>query len=159
MAVDVKSVSNRRAVRYKTLHDFLADAERLAGGPVRTLGNKSFGQIIRHLALTMNGSIDVQFSRMRFPWYLRIMARYYRKRIFARGLRPGIELPANAEPLLWPPEEDVTVALEDARKAVRRLETETKRGSHPAFGKLNADEWNLFHLRHSELHMSFVVPA
>jgi hypothetical protein len=159
MAVDVRSVTNRRAVHYESLHDLLADAERLAGGPVRTLGNKGFGQILRHLALAMNGSIDVQFSRMRFPWWMRIMARFYRKRVFARGLRPGIVLPANAEARLWPPEYDVTATLEDLRKAVRRLETETKRGSHPAFGRLTVDEWNQFHLRHSELHMSFVVPA
>jgi hypothetical protein len=29
----------------------------------------------------------------------------------------------------------------------------------PVFGPLTVDEWNQFHLRHGEPHMSFVVPA
>jgi len=31
--------------------------------------------------------------------------------------------------------------------------------SHPLFGKLSREEWNRFHLRHAELHMSFLVQA
>lgn len=158
MAVDVKHVVDRRVVRYDTLQDLLADAEQLAAGPVRTLGNHSFGQILRHLALTMNGSIDDAFSSIRFPWWIRFLARMRRKAIFAGGLRPGIRLPSDADVYAWPKEKELTAMLEDLRKAVSRLENETKRGSHPAFGKLTVNEWNQFHLRHSELHMSFVVP-
>ncbi len=29
---------------------------------------------------------------------------------------------------------------------------------HPAFGKMNHDEWTKLHLRHSEMHLSFAVP-
>jgi hypothetical protein len=159
MAVDVKQVSDRRIVHYNSFHEFLEDAERMSGISVRTLGNRSFGSILQHLALTMNGSIDDAFRRMRFPWYVRIMARLMRKKIFARGLRPGIRLPAKADASAWPEDKDVSAALEDVRSAIRRLEAETKRGSHPAFGRLSVDEWNQFHLRHCELHMSFVVPA
>jgi hypothetical protein len=29
---------------------------------------------------------------------------------------------------------------------------------YPVFGKLTPEEWHQFHLRHAELHMSFVLP-
>jgi hypothetical protein len=159
MTVDVKTVTDRRRVRYDSMQDVVTDAERLATGPVRSLGNRTFEQILRHLAIAINYSIDAPKSAFSVPWYFRLMARWYRKRIFAGGLRPGFQVPGDADQKLWPEGGDRTVALDGLRQAVRRLGVETKRGSHPVFGKLNVDEWNQFHLRHAELHMSFVTPA
>ena len=102
MAVDVKQVPGRRTVHYDSLNEFLADAERLAGGPVRTLGNRSFASILQHLALVMDGSVDDAFRLVRFPLFVRIAARLMRKKIFARGLRPGIRLPGDADARAWP---------------------------------------------------------
>ena len=31
-------------------------------------------------------------------------------------------------------------------------------GPHPVIGRLSAAQWNKFHLRHAELHLSFFVP-
>jgi hypothetical protein len=159
MAVDVRKVTDRRKLRYSTLQDLVSDADRLATGQVRSLGNRSFEEILGHLILVMNGSIDGSDKPLRFPWYVRIRARLLRKVIFNRGLPAGHNLPPEADSKMWPRLGDRRQAIEDLRKAVRRLETETKRGSHPAFGKLTVAEWNQFHLRHSELHMSFVQPA
>lgn len=44
------------------------------------------------------------------------------------------------------------------RQAIGRLKTETKRGAHPVIGRLNAAEWDQFHLRHAEMHLGFIVP-
>ncbi len=159
MAVDVKKVSNRRSVRYQTLQDLVEDAERLGAGEVKTLGNRSFEEILSHLALVMNGCIDSRGDHIRFPLHIRVLARVLRGYIFSRGLTPGRQLSADADRRLWPQGKDMPDALEDLRQAIRRLEAETKRGAHPAFGKLNVSQWNQFHLRHAELHMSFVVPA
>jgi hypothetical protein len=159
MAVDVTKVTNRRRVRYETLQDLIADAERLSARPVHTLGNKSFEQILRHLSLVMNVSIDGSAKPLPMPLYIRVLGRLLKKKILARGLRPGVRLPSDADASVWPAGRDAAVELEDLRRAVHRLGVETKRGSHPAFGKMDVAEWNLFHLRHSELHMSFVTPA
>ncbi|MBX9787841.1 MAG: DUF1569 domain-containing protein [Pirellulales bacterium] len=35
---------------------------------------------------------------------------------------------------------------------------ETRRVPHPVIGRLSVDQWNRFHLRHAELHLSFFVP-
>jgi hypothetical protein len=158
MAVDVKSVSDRRKVHYDSLRDLVADVERLAAGHVRTIGNRSFGQILGHLTLVMNNSIDGKSSALGIPWHIRIAARLLRKQILARGLRPGFNLPEREDARMWPAADQLSDAVEGLRKAVHRLETETKRNAHPAFGAMNVDEWNQFHLRHSELHMSFVLP-
>src|SRR5262249_12618476 len=118
-----------------------------------------FEQILRHLSLVMNVSIDGSGKPLPMPLYVRLMGRLLKKKILASGLRPGVQLREDADARVWPPGRDAATELEDLRKAVHRLGVETKRGSHPAFGKMDVDEWNLFHLRHSELHMSFVTPA
>jgi hypothetical protein len=159
MAVDVKRVSERRKVHYDSLRDLVTDVDKLAAGNVRTVGNRDFGQILRHLSLVMNNSIDGKSSALGIAWYIRIAARLLRKRILARGLRPGFNLPEREDARVWPPAGELSDAVEQLRKAVGRLETETRRGSHPAFGAMDVDEWNQFHVRHSELHMSFVLPA
>jgi hypothetical protein len=159
MTVDVKKISNRRQVRYRSLQELLTDVDQLAKGEVRTLGNRSFVEILRHLNLVMNNSIDVSNSTLRLPWYIRIAGRLLRKQILARGLQPGFQLPTAEDEKVWPKGGDVASAVEELHQAVHRLDTESKRGSHPAFGAMNVDEWNMFHLSHSQLHMSFVVPA
>jgi hypothetical protein len=68
MAVDSRKVSDRRVVHFDRLQDLVADAERLAAGPVRSLGNRSFEQILGHLALFMSGSINNTASRNPLPW-------------------------------------------------------------------------------------------
>jgi hypothetical protein len=158
MTVNVKKVTNRRMVRYDTLQDFLEDATRLGNGPVRTLGNRSYAQILQHLAFAMNGSVDG--SVLVIPWPIRTVARLLRKRIINGGMSPGFKLSRANDAKAWIADDsDVPAALESVRKAVQRFQTETKRSPHPAFGHLTPDEWNKFHLRHAELHMSFVVPA
>jgi hypothetical protein len=159
MTVDVKKVANRRAVHYGSLQEFVSDAERMAACPVRTLGNKTYEQILRHLSLVMNSSIDGTDTPLHLPWYIRVGGKLLKKRLLATGLRPGVQLRADQDAKAWPPGRNVSAELEELKKAVQRLGRETKRGSHPAFGKMNVDEWNQFHLRHAELHMSFVTPA
>ncbi len=159
MPVDVNKATARRVVRYDTLQDLLADAERLASGPVRTAGNRSFAEILRHLSVVMHGSIDSWGEPIYAPFGMRVLGRLFRKAILARGLPSGVRLRPEDEARVWPSPGGVVEELDGLRAAIRRLGEETKRGSHPVFGKLNVDQWNRFHLRHSELHMSFVVPA
>jgi hypothetical protein len=113
MAVDVKKVANRRKVRYQTLDDFVQDAERLSQASVRTLGNRSYDQILGHLAFAMNGSIDG--SVLRIAWPVRMVARLLRKRILTGGLSPGFRLSRANDARAWSEESpEIRPALEKA---------------------------------------------
>src|SRR5262249_51215824 len=105
-----------------------------------------------------NGSIDG--ITLQIPWHLRTAARLLRTQILKRGLTPGFKLAQADVARAWPANpSEIEAGLEALRKAVARLSTELKRSPHPAFGAMTKEEWNTFHLRHCELHMSFVVPA
>jgi FPC/CPF motif-containing protein YcgG len=52
---------------------------------------------------------------------------------------------------------DINDALQRLRNAVARLQNERMTAKHPVLGQLNHDEWNQLHLRHAELHLSFVT--
>lgn len=49
-------------------------------------------------------------------------------------------------------------ALGWLESGVERLGTETHRVVHPLLGRLTPAQWDKFHLRHSEMHLGFIVP-
>jgi len=148
--------SNRRPVQYASFDEVLADAERLVRAQAPTTGNWSIDQILGHLAIAMERSIDG--LRFGVPWYVHVVGRYFLKSwVLKHGMRPGFKLPAEGEQWAVPtaggnPE----AALERLRTAIGRLRTEPARSPHPVFGPLPRAEWDLLHLRHAELHMSFI---
>jgi len=52
----------------------------------------------------------------------------------------------------------VAAAFDDLRQSVARTKSERMEAAHPAFGKMNHDEWTKLHLRHAEMHLSFAIP-
>jgi hypothetical protein len=156
MPVNTAKVEGRRQVNYQSLDEILADAERLSSGPVKTLGNWSPGMIYRHLATAFNGSID-GFPDA-FPWYIRVAAKLFKKRIMAGSMPPGMKLPPNFAKAVLPPPTETDVGLAELRAAVARLSRESKRAKHPVFGDLTKEEWDRVHLMHANLHMSFLSP-
>ncbi len=158
MPVETKSVTTRREVRYESFDDLLADAERLVSGGAHMQGNWSLGQIFAHLATAFNSSID-GFS-FRAPWYIRFVARWFMKgRFLNKGLPAGYQIPDKHKKDFVADEGiDTVEAFDSLKRAVERQRVESKRVPHPVLGKLNLDEWERFHLRHAELHMSFAVP-
>ena len=154
--VNTKTVAGRRELRFESFDEVLADAERLAGMEIRTLGNWSYGQILRHLARSIDAMIDgAPFS---FPaplqWVMRILMK---KKFLSKTLTPGFKLPKSAG-RLQPEETTVEEGLAELRIAVERTKTESQRAPHGGFGKIPNDECDQFQLRHAEMHMSFVVP-
>jgi len=146
----------RRTVHYASLDEVLADAERLVRARAATTGNWSLDQILGHLAIAMERSVD-GFDR-KAPWPLRLVGRFVIKpRILKHGMKPGFKLPAEAEKTSVPaPGGDPEAALERLRRAVQRLKSDSTRRPHPFFGPMPASEWDRLHLRHAEMHMSFV---
>jgi hypothetical protein len=156
MPIDTKKVKDRRALKYASLQEVLADAERLSRGNIKALGNWSAGQIYRHLAITMNNSIDGFDNKA--PWYLRAMARLFKKKLLCGPMPPGYQLPPDARASLVPGPTSTEEGLAALRAAIARQDREPNRAPNPVFGPLTKDEWNQVHLMHSALHMSFLVP-
>src|SRR5574342_33702 len=94
--IDTRKVKQRRQLRFESLDDILAEVERLASSKnIRAVGNWTSGQVLQHLAATMNGSIDG------FPTFVpapvRLLLRLFMKRRFlTRPMPPGFQLPKNA---------------------------------------------------------------
>jgi hypothetical protein len=158
MAVDTCKVEGRRQLQFQTIADILADVERLNQGKVKPLGNWSGGQILKHLAIVMNGSIDG--APMRTPWYWRLMGRLMKSRILNKGMSPGFQLKGRAADALVPPD---TITWEEGlqlfRQAAQRQQNETKREPSPFLGPMTRDDWDRLHCRHAELHLSFLAPV
>ena len=156
MSINTGHVKNRREVAFESLDDVLMEAERLvAAANVKMLGNWELGQILGHLALGLHRSMDGMKARP--PWYVRLIGPFLRGRMLRR-MPAGYRLSRDAEKELWP-QELLTPqqGLERLRDAVKRFRSDTQRVPHFVFGKLTGAQWHQFHLRHAEMHLSFVL--
>ena len=152
MKINTKKVRGRRKVRYESLDELLADAKQLSESDIRTLGNWSQGQIYEHLAWSLGASIDgAGFS---FPPPVRWLMTLLMKRKFLKQTLPA---GFKATGQFIPEETAVEEGLVSLEKAISRQKQESKRAPHPAFGDIGREGWNDFNLRHSEMHMSFLV--
>jgi hypothetical protein len=156
--VDTRSVTGRRALRFSDFDQLLAEAEHLAGSATHTLGNWSLGQILKHLAVGMHMSIDGNPFDAHF--LTRVVARlFYRRRLIYKRMSPGIRLPPAMEEQLVPGPTNIDEGLDSLRTAIARLTAASTRAPHPILGRMTAAEWQQFHLRHAELHLSYIVPV
>jgi hypothetical protein len=157
-AIKTSRVAGRRQLHFNTLEDILADVDRLAAcKEVHNLGNWSPGQVLHHVALVMDKSIDGFAYHL--PAVVRFVARLLKRRFLTRPMAAGYRMPSNAAKELGPPATSWEEGLQRIRTAIARLRGQTTRAPHPVFGKFTADEWGQLHCRHAELHLSFLVPA
>src|SRR5437016_3669432 len=133
-AVNTTKVRGRRALHFNSLDDIAADIDCVARSrDVQVLGNWSAGQVVQHLAVVMNKSIDGFTERppavVRF--FLKILMK---QRIISRPMSPGFKLPGRAEKELVAPPTPLEEAVQNLRQALGRLKAESHREPHPAFG-------------------------
>ncbi|MFN5799080.1 MAG: DUF1569 domain-containing protein, partial [Planctomyces sp.] len=96
MPVNPRHVQGRRELTFHSLQQVLDDVEQLAASPAtRTLGNWSLAQLLNHLALTMNGSID-GFS-VQAPWFIRLLAPLFKQSALKKS-RPEFGSPNPPKP-------------------------------------------------------------
>jgi hypothetical protein len=176
MAVKTSKVTGRRRLHFESLDEVLAEAERLAARPYRKLGNWTLGQILMHLALAGEKSIDGTIAgrawlfikgaggKLTRPrWFVRLAAKpfslfvqWYLRRW---GPPPGIRPPACFWKELAPITPGEGLRDEEGvaayRRAIGRLKTESPRDLE---GIMTAETFNLYHLRHAEMHLSFILP-
>lgn len=153
--VNTKKVKGRREVRYESLDDLLEEARQFADAEqVEQLGNWSPGQIYEHLAETMNGSIDGIDFQLPKPaqWLMTLL--FKRKFLYDR-------IPAGfpASKSMIPDPTSNAAGLELLQQAISRQKATPSRAPHPAFGDIGREPWIAFHLRHAEMHMSFLKLA
>ena len=148
----------RRNIRFHSIEEAVADAERLAAGAVETTGHYSFGQILDHLARAMD-TITGELVPPQVPLPLRLAASLIRRPLIATSLRPGFKLPPKAQSMLWSSEPvDVATGLRNWKASIERYQRTEPLLPHPVFGKMSREMHNQVQCRHCELHLSFVHP-
>ncbi|HVX16098.1 MAG TPA: DUF1569 domain-containing protein [Pirellulales bacterium] len=157
MIVKTSQVTGRRQLCFESFGDLLLEAESLAQGDVVMLGNWTLGQVFLHLSLSMHASIDG--LRADVTWWQRLVVRLlYGRRLLSGPMPAGLRLSPETASVLLPPPIGVDEGLATLREAVERLSFETERARHPLLGDMSLDQWDSFHLRHAELHLSFARP-
>ena len=159
MTVDTRRVKGRRTVHYETFDDLLRDAETLAAGEVRSLGNWSLGQTLAHLGKAMSGSVDGEPFDV--PWWVKLLGRLYLRRRLINGPFPaGFQLPRGVREKLVVDHISTEEGMAILREGIERLRSTDKRlPGHPVAGPMTTEDWDRLHLRHAEMHMSFLLPA
>ena len=157
--IDTRHVAGRRSLRFDTLDAVLADAESMASRPHRTLGNWTLGQICWHLARWMHACIDgfgFGVPLLLRP-FLRPTRRWIKHNLLTRGMSVGIRLKGGAADQYIPPPIPDEEGVESLRRAIARLKADARRHPSPLLGPMTCQEWDQWHCRHAELHLSFVV--
>ena len=155
----MNEVGQRRELSFNSLDDAVADAERLAGGNVRTSGKHSFGQILEHLALTHDMATG-KIIAPRPPLLMRLMMPLLKRMIVSRPIKPGIKLPSDAEAFFWPEGEvDVAQALSHLKESVQNYSANGPLAVHPFFGKVSREQNDRLNCGHCAMHLSFVHPV
>src|SRR5438132_505258 len=145
----------RRQLDLRDLDALSAEVEHLKSVGCTKVGNWDLGQCCEHLAKSMRSSVDgFQFKA---PWLQRVfLAPIFKRRIFkTRKMPAGIKGPPNLMPA---DQVDETTALKFFDEQLGRVRTATAFEKHVFFGTLTHDEWIQFHLIHSSLHLSFLIP-
>lgn len=134
----------------------MPDVERLLGG-YSAAGRWGLGQVCRHLAPIIDGSID-GFPKQA-PWLVRMVARPV---VLPRLLRTermpeGIRVPARYLP---PAGLDDRAEAEALRASLgRSLAHDGPVAPHPFFGPLTRAQWDHVHRIHCAHHLSFLTPS
>lgn len=164
MPINTKGVRDRRNLSFNSLDDIRADLSVLeasaARGTIRHSGNWSPGQILAHLAAFITYGYDGYPPEMANPpWLLRVLGKMLKDRALNKKGTPGVRIPGVKGGTLGA--DDVTIAegLSRLRAALNRLEAGPPSKPNPLFGALSFDEWQRLHIRHAELHLSFVHPS
>jgi hypothetical protein len=158
--IDTGKVAGRRTLRFETIDQALAEADRLAeaerAGRLRRLGNWTLGQTLGHLAAWVE--YGYTGNPLKVPFFIKWILRLQKRRFLYGTMQAGVKIPrvegGTLATDLVPPDE----GLGRFRRALERLKAEAPTAPSPAFGMLTHDEAIALNLRHAELHLSFLVP-
>ena len=150
----------RRALRFSTIEEVLAEADRIAAaercGRLRRTGNWTAGQAFGHIA----GWLSFGFDGFPFaaPPEMAARARARKDAALRDGMMVGFRIPGMPDGTAATELFGLDEGLRRLHDAFGRLKAGTPTQPHAFFGHLARDEWILLQLRHSELHMGFFHP-
>jgi hypothetical protein len=149
----------RRRLRFDTIDDALAEAQRLAEaervGRLKSCGKWTLGQAIGHLATWANFAFDGYPDAVRAPLPVRMVLRLMRNRVINHGMMAGVKVGRIPGGTLGIDVLPVDEAMARYRAAMERLRATAPTIDNPAFGRLTHEQWIQLNLRHAELHLSF----
>lgn len=161
MSVDTSAVTDRRKLRFEDPNQLWEDIEAIVAseraGTLRRTGNWTAGQMFGHLATFINFAYDGYPSRP--PLIVKLILGMMKKKFIHGSLPAGKRIPG-VEGGTWGIE---PITLDDGlgrlRAAWDRLMDKPPSSPNVIFGPLSHEEWAQLHLRHAELHLSFLHPG
>lgn len=152
-------MTDRRTLKFQSMDDLLADIESFQNDAVDATGGWTPGQIVEHVALIVNDSIDG--FQVTAPLGLRLLAKLIKGRVLTKPFNPGIKLPANMVARYDPPSATTwDNAVANLRRGVERIRNgERMTALSPVFGRFTHEQWVQLHCRHAEMHFSFLHAA
>jgi hypothetical protein len=145
------------------MDELKAEVDRIVAaagaGRLRSLGNWSAAQVLWHLGKFMELSFDgFPFRYRRAPqWITRLFRLLAWRWLIALAFRPGFHNPPEAT-VLGP---DARISLEAASALLREQIGRIEKGERmtqccSVEGAYSHQQWVYIHLRHAELHLSFL---
>ena len=163
-AVDTRWVTGRRSVCLQTIDDLVIEVDRLtpatATGTVRSLGNWSPAQVVWHIGRLIELSFDgFPFRYRRGPkWIIRLFRLVAWRWLIALAFHPGFKNPPEAGPLEPPVSVSLDVAAAYLKQQVARIRSGERMTQECSVeGPYSHEQWVYIHLRHAELHLSFLA--
>lgn len=151
--------SHRREVKlncFNCLKSELDKFEQAGEENLITTGAWTPGQIVQHVCETMTRSIDG--FEFKVPFMVRLMRPIIRMKMLNSGkpIPAGIKLTGNSQVMIPPESITLTEAIANLRAEIQRAEKQKMTKPSPVFGKMTHKDWTNLHLRHAELHFSFI---
>jgi hypothetical protein len=150
--------NERRKLHFTSIDDITTDAGKLAlaerNKKLRQIGNWTLGQACGHIAAWIDFGFDG--TPAKFSWVVRLLARGRRKKYLSEPMNPGGRLPRIPGGTLATEVLTTEDGLNRLKRACARLKSSAPTRRHFIFGRLKPDDWKNLHLRHAELHLSFL---
>ena len=106
----------------------------------------------------MRLSIEGQYLLSEYPWWHRLVGPLFKHYVLRFGLTPGYKLKGEPALYLVPDPIETAGGISELESAIRRLKTECQLIPRHVLGRFTREQWDRYHMRHAELHMSFIVP-
>jgi hypothetical protein len=145
-----------RALVFQSLHDVVAEVDRLRAGSYRQAGKWDLSRITVHLAKSIGSPFAYEKS---LPWPLRPIGRFIIRRIARVRKYPSFRFPMPR--MLRPPAEiSLDEAYEQLTGAVAKVESlPGPEIPFPPLGHIGLADFNRLQLLHAAHHLGFLVPA
>jgi hypothetical protein len=155
---------SRRTLRFSTIDEALAEVDRCIAseraGTLRHTGTWTTGQIFGHLAGWITYAYDGVPKQFRPPNLLiLLLARMFRGMVLDKPMPAGMKLAGTPVGTFSTEAVSAEEGCTRLRRELIRLRHEDPKRPNPILGAMSHTDWIKLHLRHCELHLSFLHPT